>query len=123
MDCIFCKIINKEIPSKVIYEDDLVLAMLDISPVNNGHTLLIPKKHYTDIMEADDILNYMFKVAKDLTPKLMTKLHAKSLTYLINYGEDQKVKHLHLHLIPDYLSHEKDIKPTEDIYEILKELA
>ena len=120
MDCIFCKIIKKEIPSKIIYEDDLVIAMLDINPINNGHTLIIPKKHYTDIMEATDILDYMFKIAKDLTPKLMNKLNTKSLTYLINYGDDQQVKHLHLHLIPNYLEKNKNIKDVDTIYQILK---
>ncbi len=120
MDCIFCKIIKKEIPSKILYEDDLVLAMLDINPMNNGHTLIIPKKHYTDIMEADDILDYMFKIAKDLTPILMDKLEVKALTYLINYGDSQQVKHLHLHLIPDYLNENKHLKDIDEVYNLLK---
>ena len=48
MDCIFCKIINKEIPSKVLYEDDLVLVIMDVNPVSDGHVLILPKKHYED---------------------------------------------------------------------------
>ena len=53
MDCIFCKIIKGEIPSYKIFEDDLVLAFLDIHPDTNGHILIIPKKHYVDIMDLD----------------------------------------------------------------------
>ena len=55
-DCIFCKIANHEIPSSIVYEDDVVIAFLDISQVTKGHTLLIPKKHVTDIFEFDEEL-------------------------------------------------------------------
>ncbi len=123
MDCIFCKIINKEIPSKVIYEDDKVLVMLDINPVSDGHALVIPKKHIEDILEVDnETLDYMFKIAKSLMPKIMEKLEAKSLTMLINYGDDQQVKHLHLHLIPDYAKglNNKNVGDIDKVYEILK---
>ena len=123
MDCIFCKIINKEIPSKVIYEDDKVLVMLDINPVSDGHALVIPKKHIEDILEVDnETLDYMFKIAKSLMPKIMEKLEAKSLTMLINYGDDQQVKHLHLHLIPDYVKglNNKNVRDIDKVYEILK---
>ena len=123
MDCIFCKIINKEIPSKVIYEDDKVLVMLDINPVSDGHALVIPKKHIEDILEVDnETLDYMFKIAKSLMPKIMEKLDAKSLTMLINYGDDQQVKHLHLHLIPDYAKglNNKNVRDIDKVYEILK---
>lgn len=61
-DCLFCKIINSEIPSEIIYEDKLVLAFLDINPTTNGDTLIIPKKHFQDILEIpDDILLHMQK--------------------------------------------------------------
>lgn len=97
MDCIFCKIANGELPSKVLYEDDLVMVIMDANPIVDGHTLVIPKKHYTDYMELDaDILVHIFDVAKMMGKKLMGKLNADSVTLLINYGEDQKVKHLHL---------------------------
>ena len=55
-DCIFCKIINKEIPSYIVYEDDVVVAFLDISQVTPGHTLVLPKKHVPNIMEYDEEL-------------------------------------------------------------------
>ena len=53
MDCLFCKIINGEIPCYKVYEDDIVLAFLDVNPDSLGHTLIIPKKHYQDLMDID----------------------------------------------------------------------
>ena len=103
MDCIFCKIVNGELPSKVLYEDDLVMVIMDVNPIRDGHTLVIPKKHFTDFVELDeDTTKHIFNVAKQMTKLLMDKLNAKSVTLLINYGEDQKVKHYHLHLLPDF---------------------
>jgi len=65
MDCIFCKIINNEIPSFTIYEDDIVKVFLDISPSSNGHSLIIPKKHYTNLVDIDmDTLTHINKVTK-----------------------------------------------------------
>ena len=103
MDCIFCKIANKEIPSKILYEDDFVIAIMDVNPVVDGHTLIIPKKHYTDYMELDsEILVHIFDIAKMMGKKLLKKLNANSVTLLINYGDDQKVKHFHMHLLPNF---------------------
>ncbi len=124
MECIFCKIINGEIPSKVIYEDNLVMVMMDINPVSDGHVLIIPKKHYEDYLNLDeDILQHIFLVAKKLGPTLMDKLKAKALTLLINYGDSQQVKHFHLHLIPDYLgpTTKENLQALEDVYKILKD--
>lgn len=103
MDCIFCKIANGELPSKTLYEDDVVIVIMDANPIRDGHTLIIPKKHFTDFMELDeDTTKHIFMVAKKMTSVLMEKLNAKSVTLLINYGDDQKVKHYHLHLLPDF---------------------
>ena len=102
MDCVFCKIVKGEIPSKKIYEDDLVMAFMDINPIVHGHVLIIPKKHYTDYMEMDDeITKHIFNVAKTLGNQIITKLNKKSLTLLVNYGDDQQVKHYHLHILPE----------------------
>ena len=56
MDCIFCKIINKEIPCMNLYEDDLVLAFLDVNPDSDGHTLIIPKSHYKDVFDIPNVM-------------------------------------------------------------------
>lgn len=121
IDCLFCKIINKNMPSLTLYEDDKVIVILDAYPNCDGHTLVIPKKHYEDINNIDnETLSYMFKIARVYANILMTKLKKKSITYLINYGEAQKIKHLHLHLLPDFKKGEKKLRPQE-IYKIIKE--
>lgn len=102
-ECIFCKIAKKELESKVIYEDDLVMVIMDANPILDGHTLIIPKNHYTDYMELDsEITIHIYDIAKKIGKKLMEKLNTKSVTLLVNYGDDQKVKHFHLHLLPDF---------------------
>ena len=123
MDCIFCKIANGEIPSKKIFEDDLVMVIMDANPSVDGHVLIIPKKHYTDYQELDsNITTHIFEVAKKIGPKIMQKLNAESLTLLINYGEDQKVKHFHMHLLPNFGTRDSiATKPNDEIYTILKD--
>ncbi len=121
-DCIFCKIVNGEIPSKKVYEDDNVIAIMDVNPKVDGHTLVIPKKHvseYTDLTDEETL--YIFKVAKKLGPSIMNKLGARALTCGINYGESQAVKHVHLHLLPDYTIKDKTDRSLDEIYDIIKE--
>ena len=119
MDCLFCKIVNGEIPSYKIYEDELVYAFLDINPDSNGHTLLIPKKHYLDMNDIPlDTLTHIFKVAKELKVMLEEKLNADGLTFIQNNGDVQEVKHFHLHLKPYYKNN--TISDVKDIYELLK---
>lgn len=105
MDCIFCKIINAEIPSYKIYEDDKILAILDVNPYNPGHTLIIPKEHTLDIDTInEDTLNYIMKKAKEIANLLIDKLDAEGFTLVQNNGFVQEVKHFHLHVIPKYKS-------------------
>jgi histidine triad (HIT) family protein len=121
-DCIFCKIVNGEIPSKKVYEDDNVIAIMDVNPKVDGHTLVIPKKHvseYTDLTDEETL--YIFKVAKKLGPSIMNKLGARALTCGINYGESQAVKHVHLHLLPNYTIKDKTDRSLDEIYDIIKE--
>mgnify|MGYP001860149397 CR=1 FL=1 len=123
MDCIFCKIIKGEIPSKVLYEDELVKVIMDVNPTVDGHALIIPKKHYTDYLELDqDIITHIWDVAKKMGPSIMDKLKAKSLTLLVNFGDDQQVKHFHMHLLPNFGTMEsKATKTSEEIFSILKD--
>ena len=119
MDCLFCKIINGEIPSYKVYEDDLVLAFLDVNPKENGHTLIVPKKHYTDYLELDDeIINHMLKIAKKLSKELTEKLGADGTTFIWNYGNVQVIKHFHLHVIPRF-DNKKELT-VEEVYEKIK---
>lgn len=123
MDCIFCKIIKGEIPSKVLYEDELVKVIMDVNPTVDGHALIIPKKHYTDYLELDqDIITHIWDAAKKMGPSIMDKLKAKSLTLLVNFGDDQQVKHFHMHLLPNFGTMEsKATKTSEEIFSILKD--
>lgn len=121
MDCIFCKIINGDIPSKKIYEDDKVYAFMDINPNVDGHTLIIPKKHYTDYKEMDEeIILHIEKVKKELSDYLMNKLGVDAMTFSMNYGKSQIVKHVHLHLLPNFLIETSPKKEVDEVYEIIK---
>ncbi|WP_156288805.1 HIT family protein [Oceanobacillus salinisoli] len=104
-DCIFCKIIDGEIPSAKVYEDEKVYAFLDISQVTKGHTLVIPKTHTKNIFETPP------EVAKELFQRIPIIANAIKETYqplgmnLLNNNEkaaEQSVFHLHIHLIPRY---------------------
>lgn len=103
--CIFCKIINGDIPSAKIYEDEDVLAILDISQATKGHTLVLPKKHFANLLEIDDYeyLKVMNKV-KDLANAITKAFNAKGCNILNNCGEiaGQTVMHFHVHIIPRY---------------------
>lgn len=103
-DCLFCKIINNEIPSSTIYEDDLIKVFLDINPTTNGHMLIIPKKHHVNVMDIDeDIVSHALKVIREkLYPMLKKNLGCDGLTIVQNNEYGQEVKHYHIHLIPRY---------------------
>lgn len=129
-DCIFCKIINGDIPCMKVYEDDVCLAYLDINPDSDGHTLIIPKKHYKDIYDIpNDTLAHIYEVAKKIMKLLEEKLGCDGFTLLQNNGSIQEVKHYHLHIKPHYkdrksieLIKNKDlIKNPKNIYNIIKE--
>ncbi len=120
-DCLFCKIIKKEVPSFILYEDDDLIVILDAYPDADGHTLIIPKKHYEDIINIDnETLNKIFDKAREITTKLMKKLGKDAITFVINYGEAQVIKHFHLHLIPNYIKKEHKLS-KEEVYKILTE--
>ena len=118
---IFCKIINGEIPSYKLYEDEYVLAFLDISPQTNGHTLIIPKKHYLDFDDiTDETLEHIKETAKYIKKLLTNKLSCDGITFVQNNGCCQEVKHYHLHLIPQY-EEKQELKEVIDIYNKLKD--
>lgn len=116
MDCIFCKIVNGEIPSSVVYEDENVKAFLDLSPATNGHTLVIPKKHYENIfdMPEDELLN-IEKSSQKVANILKEKLMCKGVTRVQNNGLGQEVKHYHMHIIPRYEEDKLELSTNQDI--------
>ncbi|MEG1150167.1 MAG: HIT domain-containing protein [Bacilli bacterium] len=121
MDCLFCKIISKELDSKVLYEDELVMVILDAFPNVDGHCLIIPKVHYENFLEIpDSLLLHINNIAKTYTPLLMKKLNCDALTILVNYGDSQKIKHYHLHLLPNYGKCLEPAKKVEDVFESLR---
>lgn len=125
MDCLFCKIIEGSIPSKTIYEDELVKVFLDINPNTNGHCLIIPKKHIVTVKEVDNILTtHILEVEKKIYDLLKEKLNIKGLTIVQNNELGQEVKHYHVHLIPRYENdnwninfNQESLKDTDEIYQ------
>ena len=103
-DCIFCKIIKGEIPSTKVYEDKDVVAFLDIKPVNPGHTLVIPKKHYVNIHDMPDELVGKLAIAAKKVADAMLKIGVKGVNIGINNGAHagQIVFHAHVHVMPRY---------------------
>ena len=101
MDCIFCKIVSKEIPTKILYEDEYTIAFLDAFPVAKGHTLVIPKQHYVKIQDLSSKINEkLFNTVHKLIPKI-DSLQGSTLVAIHN-GKDsgQEIPHVHVHLIP-----------------------
>ena len=102
-DCIFCKIINKEIPSSIVYEDDEILAFRDINPVAPVHILVIPKKHIDSLVELkkedEEVVGRIYTVINKIAKQ--EKIDEKGFRVVVNCGEDgmQEVKHLHFHLL------------------------
>jgi len=97
-DCIFCKIVKGEIPCYKIYEDNNFLAFLDINPLNPGHTLLIPKKHFQWIDDVDNYDEY-WQLARKLSKVIQKALNPMTVAKLV-YGLG--VPHAHIHLIPKF---------------------
>lgn len=116
---IFCKIVNNELPSYTLYEDEIVKVFLDVNPNHNGHTLIVPKEHYQDLFDIDkEVLNHILDVAKEIAHKLKEKLNYDGISLCENNGYGQEVKHFHLHLIPKYKNEEK--LTLEEVYNRLK---
>ena len=105
MKDVFCRIIEGEIPSTKVYEDDDVLAILDISQVTKGHTLVMPKAHYENMLACPaELLNKVMAVAQRIGQAEVGILGAQGVNILTNVGEaaGQTVPHFHVHVIPRY---------------------
>ena len=125
--CVFCKIVNGEIPSYKIYETDNVMAFLDISQNTKGHTLVIPKKHIESIFDLDEQTGRdLFETVIKTTNILKNKLGFKDVNLLNNNGSlaGQVVNHYHIHIIPRYGNDECYFKesPHEPNFEELASL-
>ena len=123
-DCVFCKIVRGEIPSHKVYEDDDVLAFLDIGQVTKGHVLVIPKEHYDNFLATpQEIMHKVMDVAQRIGQVQIMKLGAKGVNILSNVNKEagQSVFHFHVHVIPRYESKEGfkiEFKGNENLKEL-----
>ena len=103
--CIFCKMVRKEKPASCICEDELVMAFLDTKPLNEGHTLVIPKRHYETIYDVPDVeVAHLFKVVRNVACAVKKGVNAGGIT-ISQHNEraaGQDVFHMHVHVIPRY---------------------
>ena len=125
-NCVFCAIADGEIPSFKIYEDELVLAYLDINPFTEGHTLVIPKAHSSGLLDTpDETLAAIIARVKKVAEHLKGALPCDGFNILQNNGESagQTVKHIHFHIVPRYGAGPVDFESHEADMAELKALA
>lgn len=129
MDCLFCAIIDGDIPSRQVYADDTAIAFLDISPWHRGHTLVIPRRHVADALAEPESLSLIAPAIQATGRLLVDRLKAEGLNLLVNSGAvaGQEVFHLHVHLIPRYAANpgmrglmERD--PAHDLDEVQRQI-
>ena len=111
-ECVFCKIVAGEIPANKVYEDDMYLAFLDISPVNPGHALVIPKAHYPDLPATpDEVLSGLAVTLKKVAAAIMKAMGVQGFNVTVNNGSvaGQVVEHVHFHVIPRLANDGQDI--------------
>ena len=128
-DCIFCRIVLKQTPSNIVYEDDVVMAFLDVDPVSEGHTLIIPKSHADDIFDIDEnTLAQVVKLSKRISIKILSVLECEGINIIQNNKEaaGQIIRHYHMHIIPrwkndGFRSLYAESPPEKDLFSILGE--
>jgi len=114
-DCIFCKIISGKIPAEILFEDNHVISLLDINPINFGHALILPKKHCKDFLDLPpESYHNILQAASIVTKALVQSLHLEGYNLFSNNGTiaGQSVFHFHLHITPRY--------PDDNIRFVLK---
>jgi histidine triad (HIT) family protein len=105
VSCIFCKIVRRQSPASYVYEDERVIAVLDIWPLNEGHTLVIPKRHYKTVYEVpDEEVAHLYKVVKKVALAVKRAVGAEGISITQHNGKaaGQDVFHVHVHVIPRY---------------------
>jgi len=122
-ECIFCKIVNKRLPSSIVYEDENVVAFLDIKPVSEGHTLVVPKRHFVTLNDCEEeVAKHLVVVLKRLNISVSKAVHCDGVLNAVMNGEfaGQEVFHLHFHIIPRFKNDGFGFRFPES-YEIKKE--
>lgn len=116
-NCIFCKIVNKEIPANIIYEDEHLLAFLDINPISDGHTLIVPKKHYKDLNEInEDIAGKALVLAGKIGASVVESFNYEGYSIWENNGDFQDVAHFHIHVFGRHKNNDLKIQDPETPY-------
>lgn len=103
--CTFCEILKNEKTASYVYEDNGTIAILDIRPINEGHTLVIPKKHYENLYEIpDEEVAYLFKIVKKVASAVKKGINADGISIFQNNGRaaGQVIFHVHVHIVPRY---------------------
>ena len=123
-DCIFCKIINGELPSKTVYEDEIIKVIMNINPNTNGHLLVIPKEHMINIYDTPNevITHSLDTIREKIYPMLKEKLNCEGLTLAQNNELGQEIKHYHIHLVPRYQNDNADFQYNKDQLKDLDEI-
>lgn len=104
-DCLFCKIIRKEIPANIVHEDEDTLAFLDIRPINPGHTLVIPREHFEHcLLTSDESLAVIMRTIRRITPAILKAVGAEAFNLGVNCGRTagQVIFHTHFHIMPRF---------------------
>lgn len=132
-DCLFCKIVAKQVPANVVYEDESSIAFLDITPRTTGHTVVIPKEHAPSVIElSEDKMGELFLAVKRVDELLLRTLTPDGVTIGINQGSasGQEIKHLHVHLMPRWHGDEGGAiqsvvrnTPRESVEEVRKKIV
>lgn len=102
-DCVFCRIVKGEIPATKVYEDEQVLAFLDIQPLAKGHILVVPKTHAQLVQDLDhDDASALFEASYYLLDAVQAAVDAPATTFAVNNGREagQEVPHVHVHIVP-----------------------
>jgi len=105
VDCVFCRILAGELPASVVYADDSAVALLDLYPIHAGHTLVIPREHYTDVASSpSQLAGHLFEVSARLGPAIVraTGAHGFNVWTANGRAAGQDIFHLHLHVLPRY---------------------
>ncbi|SHJ43435.1 HIT family protein [Parasporobacterium paucivorans] len=131
-NCIFCKIANGDIPTYQLYENEDFRVIFDAAPATRGHALILPKNHYADIFEADEVtVAKAFALAKQMAEVMRNVLGCDGINIIQNNGREagQTVFHLHVHLIPRYEGQEKILTwkqhehSKRDMEELVRQIA
>ena len=120
--CVFCQIIRREVPASVVYEDEQLIVFLSNHPVNEGHALVVTKKHVENIYEVtEDEAAYLFKIAKRMAHAVKDATDVEGIRIVQNNGKDagQIIFYLHVHVIPmkpnNHLQHENGFRTREQL--------